>query len=920
MALMKTLVIAVTIALTYSSVIKHRTKRQSSGTTVWSCDFERTGWDNPSEASGCGDGFSGMTQSTDDNLQFFRTDQATPSGHTGPVSTDFGSFYMYVESSPPASQGNTVSILSPELPSGFKTFSFKYYSRGDGVQDGQVEVTALNADRETLVFDQPVTLDLTSGDSWKSIDDVSLPSGTRYVRITATLPTTDKYWSADYAFDNIQVKSSDPCITTPCLNGGTCISQDESYICDCDTAPGWIGANCDKEDTGGSGADIVFLLDTTASVGSSGFTRQKEFVKSVANNLDIGGKERIAVIRWGQDGEIMFKFNEFTTINTLRNAIDGISYLNDPSLATDVSSGLKAGKSLFADSNAGNRMSAPNALVLVADDVSKLNKGQEYATATELKADGVKIMVLTAETTDERQRLLVPMAARIASEPVESYHVSISSFNDLGGQVNFATTALNNVNDNCVNADCGEGVCVDLINTYKCTCPDTRYGVACEFNKNAVSRRTADIVFILDGSSGVADSRVGESNFGYMKLMVVRTIQDLREWFGDDIRFGVVSFNGEANADISLDRFSDVNSLVTAIHGLQFYGGSSNVQGALLKTRQEVFSQSGDRGGSANFAVLFSNGPGNVGDNGGNPRAEAELLRESGATLMSVGLGPDVDKDELLQISSYPNEDNFLYRDNFDYDTSVEAFIVSRVVDSENSCVGTPCQNGGQCIDLSVGFECNCPSGFGGAVCERSCNVAFDVVIGIDRSGSLGADFIKELNFARQVAEIFPYDQTHLGAFSFSGDMRRELSLNEGTSLSTVRSKIMQTSYSGGSTFLTNAVREFGNMFTSSQGDLNSRANKAILLTDGFAKDDRANLASAANQLRSNGAEVFVIGFTSEVKDDDINKSQIGNDIVADRTRGTVLRIIPRSQCMHSDKMHTYAKEDLALRRNFNIQ
>ena len=36
----------------------------------------------------------------------------------------------------------------------------------------------------------------------------------------------------------------DPCIPNPCLNGGTCSKEGDSYLCQC--AEGWNGKNCDK--------------------------------------------------------------------------------------------------------------------------------------------------------------------------------------------------------------------------------------------------------------------------------------------------------------------------------------------------------------------------------------------------------------------------------------------------------------------------------------------------------------------------------------------------------------------------------------------------------------------------------------------------------------------------------------------------
>ena len=35
-----------------------------------------------------------------------------------------------------------------------------------------------------------------------------------------------------------------------------------------------------------------------------------------------------------------------------------------------------------------------------------------------------------------------------------------------------------------------------------------------------------------------------------------------------------------------------------------------------------------------------------------------------------------------------------------------------------DECLSSPCQNGGRCTDLLMSFNCSCPAGFTGDVCE----------------------------------------------------------------------------------------------------------------------------------------------------------------------------------------------------------
>ncbi|XP_035665849.1 uncharacterized protein LOC118409092 [Branchiostoma floridae] len=52
--------------------------------------------------------------------------------------------------------------------------------------------------------------------------------------------------------------TADPCLSNPCLNGGTCLTQQDTYSCLC--APGWAGTNCDAVLTTPDNRGTQFML------------------------------------------------------------------------------------------------------------------------------------------------------------------------------------------------------------------------------------------------------------------------------------------------------------------------------------------------------------------------------------------------------------------------------------------------------------------------------------------------------------------------------------------------------------------------------------------------------------------------------------------------------------------------------------
>ena len=74
-------------------------------------------------------------------------------------------------------------------------------------------------------------------------------------------------------------------------------------------------------------ADIQFLLDTSSSVGSTDFTKVLDFVKTFAENFDIGPDSvHIGVTSFGTTPQNEFWLNQYTNKTALLAAIDQIQY------------------------------------------------------------------------------------------------------------------------------------------------------------------------------------------------------------------------------------------------------------------------------------------------------------------------------------------------------------------------------------------------------------------------------------------------------------------------------------------------------------------------------------------------------------------------------------------------------------------
>jgi len=107
------------------------------------------------------------------------------------------------------------------------------------------------------------------------------------------------------------------------------------------------------------GLDLVFVLDTSGSIGTERFGFIREFVEEIVKVLDIGVEENqtlVGVILFATDAAIHFNLNNFTDANALLLAINpglpysrGLTYTNEAldllrTSALDGSMGLREGR------------------------------------------------------------------------------------------------------------------------------------------------------------------------------------------------------------------------------------------------------------------------------------------------------------------------------------------------------------------------------------------------------------------------------------------------------------------------------------------------------------------------------------------------------------------------------------------------
>ena len=161
----------------------------------------------------------------------------------------------------------------------------------------------------------------------------------------------------------------------------------------------------------------------------------------------------------------------------------------------------------------------------------------------------------------------------------------------------------------------------------------------------------ADIIFIVDSSGSIKD--LNPTNWDQM----LRFLKDVVTTFGitrGDNRFALVVFSDDAVVEFYLDSFTNTIDIENAINGITYYGGRTNIADGFQTTLDQVFNQRGDRSNVPNIVILITDGTPN--ERVGDSQPQANIVKESGARVMIVGVTSDADSNLLRSLATTPSD------------------------------------------------------------------------------------------------------------------------------------------------------------------------------------------------------------------------------------------------------------------------
>ena len=179
------------------------------------------------------------------------------------------------------------------------------------------------------------------------------------------------------------------------------------------------------------------------------------------------------------------------------------------------------------------------------------------------------------------------------------------------------------------------------------------------------------MVFVLDESRSVTSG-----NFDKMKYAVKNFIR-YADIDGGKVRVGINVFGTASEIAFNLNTYNNKNDIFAAIDSINYKGSddTTNTRAALDSMRFNMFTvDRGDRPDAADIAIVITDGR-----SSSDPIPSADAARNAGIHIIAIGIGDDVDSDELEGIANKPSEDNVFTIDGFDQLDGLEEKVYTAI-------------------------------------------------------------------------------------------------------------------------------------------------------------------------------------------------------------------------------------------------
>uniref|UniRef100_A0A8C0G706 von Willebrand factor A domain-containing protein 2 n=1 Tax=Chelonoidis abingdonii TaxID=106734 RepID=A0A8C0G706_CHEAB len=653
--------------------------------------------------------------------------------------------------------------------------------------------------------------------------------------------------------------------------------------------------------------DILLLLDGSYSIGKGSFERSKHFAGKLCDALDINpDRVRVGVIQFSSTPQLEFPLDSCLTKQEVKEKIKKIVFRGG-----STETGLALKYILWKGFPGGRNSSVPEILIILSDGKSQGNVAipakQLKDRGTTVFAVGVKFPrweelhtlaseptewhMLFAEHVDDAANGLystltsstlcsaVSPGCKIESHPCE--RKTLETVKELAGNYMCwkGSKRPNAVHASlcpfyswkrvlikhparCYRATCADpcdsqpchngGTCIpEGLERYHCVCP-VGFGGDASCAPKLSLECSVDLLFLVDSSSGTT-----LEGFLRYKAFLKRFIQAVLSK-DSPANVGVAQYSNEVQIPIKVGEYKDVLSLMKNVDTMRFSGGGTFTGKALRYVTQHGFKS------APAFPDVHDDLPCVVilltDSESQDPVVEA-AKHTRGRGLFLIGVGNDFLRAELDEVTGNPKR-TVVYSNPQDLFNKIPEL-------QKKICSVDNCQS--QSLDL---------------------------VFALDASAGVGREnFLRLRNFVSSSSLQFNInrDITQIGLVVYSSRARTAFALDAHVTSSALLQAISQVPFLGGSASTGRALLHIhDDVMTVPKGARPGVSKTVVVITDGSGTEDAI---VPAQQLRSNGVSVFIVG-------------------IGDVRRDTLLRIASSPNYL----IHVSSYDDLQNYKDFIIE
>lgn len=257
---------------------------------------------------------------------------------------------------------------------------------------------------------------------------------------------------------------------------------------------------------------------------------------------------------------------------------------------------------------------------------------------------------MIAATIGERTNTLEIQA--IASFPSVNHIFTVTKYDELPSIIGSVVGATCDEVNECSSNPCRNGgQCLNQNGRYLCECRGSFTGKNCE-RRCTTSK---DVVFIMDVSGSLKERLQWQQT-------LARRIATGLNYDNARVKVGAIAYDNDLiqNQIFPLNSFNKLEEVLNALVFVQRSGRKGTNTAKALEFLYKSFfglSQFGDRQGVENIGIVISDGRSNLGKQ--STIQQALIAKSRNIRLITIGVGDNIDPNELQSIASQPTSGNY---------------------------------------------------------------------------------------------------------------------------------------------------------------------------------------------------------------------------------------------------------------------